>query len=158
MFSEYYFYVAAFIEDPDLAEHVQGLHISPTVYRMDRIQDVTVLDETVRTPYANRFQEGERSLYDCSRSLRQRYRYVAAQSRRQGTSSFNNAKKTTRISWWFFFYEARSIVNQKVTPSVSLWTPYCCPWSLTRAATIPRPKPWPPKMRLTLRLRAVSTL
>ncbi|WP_301860056.1 YafY family protein [uncultured Megasphaera sp.] len=60
MFSEYYFYVAAFIEDAELKDVLYTLNdANPTIYRLDRIKQVVVLPETFRTPYSERFQEGE---------------------------------------------------------------------------------------------------
>ena len=58
MFSEFYFYLAAYI-CPD--EHYPDAvrHPFPTVYRIDRIDEYTLLDEHFRVPYAERFQEGE---------------------------------------------------------------------------------------------------
>ena len=60
MFSEYYFYMTAFIEDKELQENFDVINDSfPTIYRIDRIQKLTVLDEKFHIPYANRFEEGE---------------------------------------------------------------------------------------------------
>ena len=58
MFSEFYFYLAAYI-CPD--EHYPDAvrHPFPTVYRIDRIDDYELLDERFKVPYAERFQEGE---------------------------------------------------------------------------------------------------
>ena len=58
MFSEFYFYLAAYI-CPD--EHYPDAvrHPFPTLYRIDRIDDYMLLDEHFRVPYAERFQEGE---------------------------------------------------------------------------------------------------
>lgn len=57
MFSEYYFYLTAFLEDKTDFENPDD--IFPTIYRIDRIRGVTVLDEHFRVPYKDRFQEGE---------------------------------------------------------------------------------------------------
>lgn len=57
MFSEYYFYLTAFLEDKVNFENPDDLF--PTIYRIDRIQSFRVLDEYFCIPYANRFQEGE---------------------------------------------------------------------------------------------------
>lgn len=58
MFSEYYFYLCAFIsvsEDmPDVPKRP-----FPTIYRLDRIAEYDILDEHFHVPYANRFEEGE---------------------------------------------------------------------------------------------------
>ena len=60
MFSEMYFYLAAFIEDDKVRENFNVLNDSfPTIYRMDRIQDLKVLDEKFHIPYTDRFEEGE---------------------------------------------------------------------------------------------------
>lgn len=61
LFSEYYFYLTAFIDDKDEArEDFDVLNDAfPTIYRIDRIRKLNVLDELFRIPYANRFQEGE---------------------------------------------------------------------------------------------------
>lgn len=56
MFSEYYYYLTAFLEsryDPDASE------LLPTIYRVDRISSLRILDEHFRVPYKNRFEEGE---------------------------------------------------------------------------------------------------
>lgn len=58
MFSEYYFYLCAFIcadeEMPDVPKRP-----FPTIYRIDRIAAYEILSEHFRIPYADRFQEGE---------------------------------------------------------------------------------------------------
>lgn len=60
MFSEYYFYLTAFIDDPKLREHFDVINDSfPTIYRIDRIKQLTVLDERFLIPYKDRFEEGE---------------------------------------------------------------------------------------------------
>lgn len=60
MFSELYFYMAAFIDDEATRADFDVLNDSfPTIYRIDRIRDVNVMDEHYRVPYANRFEEGE---------------------------------------------------------------------------------------------------
>ena len=60
IFSGFYFYLTAFIEDIDKEEHFQNPNdISPTIYRVDRLLDVNVLDEHFMVPYAERFEEGE---------------------------------------------------------------------------------------------------
>jgi len=46
MFSEYYFYLAAFIEDKEVQKDFDVLNDSfPTIYRIDRIKLLKVLDE-----------------------------------------------------------------------------------------------------------------
>lgn len=57
MFSEYYFYLTAFLEDKSHFENPDDLF--PTIYRLDRIQSFQVLDERFQIPYKDRFQEGE---------------------------------------------------------------------------------------------------
>ena len=57
MFSEYYFYLTAFLEDKDHFENPDDLF--PTIYRIDRIKSCHVLDEHFSVPYKDRFQEGE---------------------------------------------------------------------------------------------------
>ena len=61
MFSEYYFYVTAFIDDKDEArQNFDVLNDSfPTIYRLDRIKKLKVLDEKFHIPYSSRFEEGE---------------------------------------------------------------------------------------------------
>ena len=60
MFSEYYFYLAAFIDDEKVRKNFNVLNDAfPTIYRIDRIQELKVLDEKFRIPYNNRFEEGE---------------------------------------------------------------------------------------------------
>lgn len=57
MFSEYYFYLTAFLEDKSTFENPDDLF--PTIYRIDRIRGFQVLDEHFRIPYRDRFEEGE---------------------------------------------------------------------------------------------------
>ena len=60
LFSEYYFYLAAFIEDIDRESHFDNPQDhSPTIYRVDKIERMTVTAEHFRVPYKDRFQEGE---------------------------------------------------------------------------------------------------
>ncbi|MBD5510728.1 MAG: WYL domain-containing protein [Lachnospiraceae bacterium] len=61
MFSEYYFYLTAFIDDKEEArQNFDVLNDSfPTIYRFDRIKKLTVLDEKFHIPYSSRFEEGE---------------------------------------------------------------------------------------------------
>lgn len=51
VFSEYYFYLVAFLIDYDFS--------FPTIYRMDRIVDYCITDERFKVDYKNRFEEGE---------------------------------------------------------------------------------------------------
>lgn len=57
MFSEYYFYLTAFLEDRTDFENPDDLF--PTIYRLDRIRDFRVLNEHFSVPYRGRFEEGE---------------------------------------------------------------------------------------------------
>lgn len=57
MFSEYYFYLTAFLEDKSTFDNPDDLF--PTIYRIDRIKSFNVLDEHFHVPYKDRFQEGE---------------------------------------------------------------------------------------------------
>ena len=57
MFSEYYFYLTAFLEDKADFENPDDLF--PTIYRVDRIRSFQVMEEHFRVPYAKRFEEGE---------------------------------------------------------------------------------------------------
>ena len=58
MFSEYYFYLTAYIceseDNPDVPKRP-----FPTIYRIDRITEYQTLNEHFRIPYAERFEEGE---------------------------------------------------------------------------------------------------
>ena len=60
MFSEYYFYLLAHIENIDKEKYFCNKDDEyPTIYRLDRIEDFEVLKEKyVPTLYKNRFQEG----------------------------------------------------------------------------------------------------
>lgn len=57
MFSEYYFYLTAFLEDKTGFENPEDLF--PTIYRIDRIRSFRVLEEHFQVPYRSRFEEGE---------------------------------------------------------------------------------------------------
>ena len=61
MFSEYYFYLTAFIDEADEARNDFDVlnDAFPMIYRIDRIRSLTMLDETFHIPYADRFEEGE---------------------------------------------------------------------------------------------------
>ncbi len=58
MFSEYYFYLCAYISAGEDMPDVPCRSF-PTIYRIDRIEEFEVLDEHFHVPYAERFQEGE---------------------------------------------------------------------------------------------------
>lgn len=51
IFSEYYFYLIAYVEDLG--------YLFPATYRLDRIQSYSITDEHFHIPEANRFEEGE---------------------------------------------------------------------------------------------------
>ena len=57
MFSEYYFYLTAFLEQKTNFENPEDNY--PTIYRVDRIKAFRVLNEHFNLPYAGRFEEGE---------------------------------------------------------------------------------------------------
>ena len=60
MFSEYYFYLTAFLQDVDKETEFENKNdLYPTIYRIDRIQSFRALDEKFTVPYAGRFEEGE---------------------------------------------------------------------------------------------------
>ena len=60
MFSEYYFYLTGFIDDDEVKKDFDVLNDSfPTIYRIDRIKNLKVLEERFHIPYSSRFEEGE---------------------------------------------------------------------------------------------------
>lgn len=60
MFSEYYFYLVGFIQGIDKEKEFDNANDPfPTIYRIDRIENLQVLEEHFKIPYANRFEEGE---------------------------------------------------------------------------------------------------
>lgn len=60
MFSEYYYYLTAFIEDKDVREDFEVADDAfPTIYRLDRIKELKILEERFRVSYSSRFEEGE---------------------------------------------------------------------------------------------------
>ncbi|MBR4549215.1 MAG: WYL domain-containing protein [Oscillospiraceae bacterium] len=60
MFSEYYFYLTAFIDDEDVKKDFSVLNDAfPTIYRIDRIRSLKMLNERFNIPYTSRFEEGE---------------------------------------------------------------------------------------------------
>lgn len=60
MFSEYYFYLTAFIDDEDVRKDFDVENDKyPTIYRIDRIKELKELDEHFNVPYQDRFEEGE---------------------------------------------------------------------------------------------------
>lgn len=60
MFSEYYFYLVAFVRNEPRMEYFRKNNkLLPTIYRVDRIQNFTVTNEHFTPAYSTRFQEGE---------------------------------------------------------------------------------------------------
>lgn len=60
MFSEYYFYLVAFVRNEPRMEYFRKNNtLLPTIYRIDRIQNFTVTSEHFTPAYSTRFQEGE---------------------------------------------------------------------------------------------------
>lgn len=60
LFSEYYFYLVGFIEEIDRSEAFENENDPfPTIYRIDRIEEMEVLDKHFHVPYKDRFEEGE---------------------------------------------------------------------------------------------------
>ncbi len=60
LFSEYYFYLVGFIRDINKEEVFENPDdIFPTIYRIDRIKNMSVLDEHFTLSYSKRFEEGE---------------------------------------------------------------------------------------------------
>ena len=59
MFSEYYFYLTAFIEGADKSEFHNPDDLFPTIYRIDRIRELKLSDKHFDIPYKERFEEGE---------------------------------------------------------------------------------------------------
>lgn len=60
MFSDFYFYLIAFIDDVTTIEKDLNYDsVSPTIYRIDRIVKIEVLEDRFYIPYTKRFEEGE---------------------------------------------------------------------------------------------------
>lgn len=60
MFSDFYFYLTAFIEDEKVRQNFEVEDDPfPTIYRVDRIEKLQVLDQKFKVLYRDRFQEGE---------------------------------------------------------------------------------------------------
>ena len=61
LFSEFYFYLIAFIAEGDSEEFNKTIkdYAYPAIYRIDRIQRFDVTEDHFRVVYANRFEEGE---------------------------------------------------------------------------------------------------
>ncbi len=60
MFSEYYFYLVAILENVKYESQSNNSDdINPTIYRIDRIKDLKITSEHFSIPYKDRFEEGE---------------------------------------------------------------------------------------------------
>ena len=59
LFSEYYFYLNAFIVEKDARGKYAQLYDYPAIFRLDRIKTFKEIGEKFRIPYADRFEEGE---------------------------------------------------------------------------------------------------
>lgn len=60
MFSEFYFYLTAYIEDINKEKEFRNPDDTfPTIYRVDRLEEIKELEEHFSIPYAERFEEGE---------------------------------------------------------------------------------------------------
>ncbi len=59
MFSEFYFYLTAYIENASKEKFQNPDDAFPTIYRIDRLIEYFVLNEHFRIPYSDRFEEGE---------------------------------------------------------------------------------------------------
>lgn len=59
LFSEYYFYLNAYIVEKDDSGKYVHKYNYPAVFRIDRIKNYRHLDEKFKVSYANRFEEGE---------------------------------------------------------------------------------------------------
>ena len=60
IFTNAYSYLTAFIDDEDIKKDFDVLNDSfPTIYRIDRIRSLNILEKRFYIPYSNRFEEGE---------------------------------------------------------------------------------------------------
>ena len=60
MVQDFYFYLAAFIDDIDKEKHFDDPDdINPTIYRIDRIKSIKDTGENFTVPYRDRFNDGE---------------------------------------------------------------------------------------------------
>lgn len=60
LFSEYYFYLVAYIIDENAGvQKPTQVYDYPAIYRVDRLQDFHILPEKFNIPYSERFEEGE---------------------------------------------------------------------------------------------------
>lgn len=87
MFSDFYYYLTAFIDDIDKEEKFQNPNdIYPTIYRVDRFMDIKILEEHFSIPYAERFEEGE---------FRKRVQFMYGGELRKITMKCNNKSLET---------------------------------------------------------------
>lgn len=59
LFSEYYFYLNAYIAQADNRGRLERTYDYPAVFRVDRVLTIRPRGEKFQLPYSNRFQEGE---------------------------------------------------------------------------------------------------
>ena len=59
LFSEYYFYLNAYIVEKDEDGKYVHKYSYPAIFRIDRIKNYKHMDEKFKVSYANRFEEGE---------------------------------------------------------------------------------------------------
>lgn len=60
MFSEFYFYLAAVIDDESTKANFEIKNDTyPTIYRIDRMKAITILSDKFHIPYRDKFEEGE---------------------------------------------------------------------------------------------------
>lgn len=60
IFSEYYFYLTAYIKNEEFKDRADVINDKvPTIYRIDRIKKIKICDEKFTVPYKDRFEEGE---------------------------------------------------------------------------------------------------
>lgn len=59
LFSEYYFYLNAYIVEKDASGKYVHKYNYPAIFRIDRIKNYKHLDEKFKVSYSNRFEEGE---------------------------------------------------------------------------------------------------
>ena len=59
LFSEYYFYLNAYIVEKDDSGKYVHKYSYPAIFRIDRIKNYKCLNKKFRVSYANRFEEGE---------------------------------------------------------------------------------------------------
>jgi len=59
MFSDFYFYLQAYIVEENEAGEYEHRFDYPAIFRIDRIKTVRMMERKFKIPYANRFEEGE---------------------------------------------------------------------------------------------------